>query len=177
MRASLDMRADRVAARVRSNNQLATKSGFARTNGGYICRNRCRYDVVRGIDTGESRHVDVEEADVGMPLLEQPHRLPPVPRLGHNLDLGPHDPKLAPQRIAQQRFIVGDQRCRVGVHVCAGISTSTATPRSDPCLSWVATPYSGDCAPLLRELVPRENRYDEPATSAIVGRHGSQPAR
>jgi len=41
MRASLDMRANRVAARVRSNNQLATKSGFARTNGGYICRNRC----------------------------------------------------------------------------------------------------------------------------------------
>jgi hypothetical protein len=38
-----------VPARVRSNNQLATKSGFAppkgdyiQTNGGYICRNTCR---------------------------------------------------------------------------------------------------------------------------------------
>jgi hypothetical protein len=45
-----------------------------------------------------------------MPLVEQPHDLPPVPRLSHNLELGPHDPELAPQRIAQQRFIVGDQR-------------------------------------------------------------------
>jgi hypothetical protein len=33
---ALDMHANIVAARVRSNNQLATKSGFARTNGGYI---------------------------------------------------------------------------------------------------------------------------------------------
>jgi hypothetical protein len=42
MRASLDMRANRVAARVGSNNQLATNGGFGRTNGGYIYRNRCR---------------------------------------------------------------------------------------------------------------------------------------
>ena len=75
---------------------------------------RAPADVVRGIDAGESRHVDVEEADLGMTLVEQPHRLPPVPRLGHNLELGPRDPKLAPQRIAQQRFIVGDQRVSRG---------------------------------------------------------------
>jgi hypothetical protein len=36
MWASLDMRTNIVTARVRSNNPLATKSGFARTNGGYI---------------------------------------------------------------------------------------------------------------------------------------------
>jgi hypothetical protein len=41
MRASLYMHSYIVAACVRSNNQFATKSGFARTNGGYICRNRC----------------------------------------------------------------------------------------------------------------------------------------
>ena len=90
---------------------------------------RAPADVVRGIDAGESRHVDVEEADVGMTLVEQPHRLPSVPRLGHNLELGPHDRKLPPQRLAQKRFIVRDQRCRVGVHVCAGMSTSTTAPR------------------------------------------------
>ena len=45
-----------------------------------------------------------------MTLVEQPHRLPPVPRLGHDLELGPHDRQLATQRIAQQRFIVRDQR-------------------------------------------------------------------
>ena len=90
---------------------------------------RAPADVVRGIDAGESRHVDVEEADVGMTLVEQPHRLPSVPRLGHNLELGPHDRQLAPQRIAQQRFIVRDQRGRVGVHVCAGMSISTTAPR------------------------------------------------
>jgi hypothetical protein len=39
MRASLDMRANRVAARVRSNNQLATKSGFALPKGGSIQSN------------------------------------------------------------------------------------------------------------------------------------------
>ena len=36
------MLANRVAAPVRSNNHLATKSGFARSNGGYICRNSGR---------------------------------------------------------------------------------------------------------------------------------------
>src|SRR5205823_9290708 len=39
MRASLDKRADRVAARVRSSNQLATKSGFAPPKGGYVSSN------------------------------------------------------------------------------------------------------------------------------------------
>ncbi len=69
---------------------------------------RAPADMLRGVDAGESRHVDVEKADVGMTLVEQPHRLASVPRLGHNLQLGPHDRKLAPQRIAQQRLIVGD---------------------------------------------------------------------
>ena len=78
---------------------------------------RAPADVVRGIDAGESRHVDVEEADVGMTLVEQPHRLPSVPRLGDNLELGPHDRQFAPQRIAQQRFVVRDQRGRVGIHM------------------------------------------------------------
>ena len=100
-------------------------------------------DVVRGIDARQARHVDVEETDIRLTLVEQPHRLPPVPRLGHDLQLGPRRGELAPQRIAQQRFIVGDQRCRVDDHgstptrklrvsgapVCAGISISTAAPR------------------------------------------------
>jgi hypothetical protein len=30
-----------IAACVRSGNRIATEGGFARTNGGYICRNRC----------------------------------------------------------------------------------------------------------------------------------------
>ena len=37
---------------------------------------RAAADVVRGIDAGEARHVDVEEADVGMP----PARSAPRPR-------------------------------------------------------------------------------------------------
>jgi hypothetical protein len=40
MRAFLDMRAN-IAARLRAANRIATKGGFARTNGGYICRNSC----------------------------------------------------------------------------------------------------------------------------------------
>src|SRR5687767_7929895 len=91
-------------------------------------------DVVRGIDAGESWHVDVEEADIGMTLVEQRHRLASVPRLGHYLELGPPDRQLPPQRLAQQRFIVRDQRCRVGVHICAGMSTSTTTPRGAPAI-------------------------------------------
>lgn len=39
MQAALGMRAN-IAARVRADNQIATKCGFARTNGGYICLNR-----------------------------------------------------------------------------------------------------------------------------------------
>ena len=56
---------------------------------------RAAADVVRGIDAGETRHVDVEEADVGMPLVEQPHRLPAIPRLGHDLELRPDVCQLA----------------------------------------------------------------------------------
>ena len=45
---------------------------------------RAAADVVRRIDAGETRHVDVEEADVGMPLVEQlappPARSAPRPR-------------------------------------------------------------------------------------------------
>jgi hypothetical protein len=60
MRASLDIRANRVAARVRPNNQLATKSGFTRTNGGYICRNRCCVSVMTNDDSGGRVIAEIE---------------------------------------------------------------------------------------------------------------------
>jgi hypothetical protein len=90
---------------------------------------RAPADVVGGIDAGEPRHVDVEEANAGMTLVKQPHRLASVPRLGHNFELGPHPPQLAPQRFAQQRLVVRDQRRRSAAHVCAGSSISTTAPR------------------------------------------------
>ncbi len=71
---------------------------------------RAAADVFRRIDPGESGHVDVEKADVGATLVEQSHRLPSVPGFGDDLELGPDDRELAPQRLAQQRFIVRD-RC------------------------------------------------------------------
>jgi hypothetical protein len=46
-------------------------------------------DLARGVHAGQARHADVQEHDVGVVLLGQRHRLQPVLRLGHDLQLGP----------------------------------------------------------------------------------------
>ena len=88
---------------------------------------------LRGLDAGHARHVHVEEADVGLLLLELLDRLAAIARLRDDFELGPRLREQALERVAQQRLVVGDQcgrACRrVTAAACrAGNSSSAQTP-------------------------------------------------
>ena len=69
-------------------------------------------DLPRRLDAGEAGHADVEEDDVGAVLVDQLHRLQPVARLGHDLQLGPDLGQARAQLLAHQAFVVGQHGAR-----------------------------------------------------------------
>ena len=77
--------------------------------GAAACLMRAAADVARGFDTGHAWHVHVEEADVGMMGVEQIHRFAAVACARDDLQFRPDLRELAFERLAQQRFVLGDQ--------------------------------------------------------------------
>src|SRR5947207_1442405 len=77
--------------------------------------------------------VGAEEADVRPLLLEEAHRLAAVLRLGDDLELGPDTGELPPERLAQERLVVRDQRGlsrgSQRASTRAGKRTAARTPR------------------------------------------------
>ena len=47
------------------------------------------HDLPRGLDAVQQRHRHVEDGDIGLELLGQPHGFAPVARLGDHLPVGP----------------------------------------------------------------------------------------
>ena len=76
----------------------------------------------------EDRHPDVHQADVGTQLASQPHRLPPVARLPHDLD-AVQRAEDQPKPGAHQVLVVGDQHPDGHAGTSRGSVASTAQPR------------------------------------------------
>jgi hypothetical protein len=58
--------------------------------------------------------VDIEKRDLRPQLVEQLDRLAAVARVRDHLQLGPEPRQVRRELVAQQRFVVGDQRGRAG---------------------------------------------------------------
>jgi hypothetical protein len=90
-------------------------------------------DRPRRVDAAASRHVHVEERDARPQLLEELDRLAPVARLGDDLELRPEPVQVRAQLLAQERFVVGDQRGRRGAFAArlprGAVMASPAAPR------------------------------------------------
>jgi hypothetical protein len=71
-------------------------------------------DLACRVDAGQARHADVQEHDVGPVLLDQGHRLEPVLRLGHDVQVGPDLEQPGAQLLAHQSLVVGQHRARAG---------------------------------------------------------------
>src|SRR2546427_10778980 len=97
-------------------------------------------DALRRLDAGESRHVHVEEADVGSKCFALPDSLAAIASLRDHLQLGPGPLQLARESLAQQRFVVGDQGGRARGHQSAVACVSRVIELSPPVVTEMSPP-------------------------------------
>ena len=72
-------------------------------------------DLAGRVDAGQAGHADVEKHDVRPVLGHQRHRLQPVARFGHDLQLWPGLSQAGAQLFAHQALVVGDHGAQRGI--------------------------------------------------------------
>ena len=118
--------------------EIVERAALKRLDGVFgECRNehqvRTTTNVLCGFDAGLSRHLHVEEADVGLMHFEQINGLAPVTRLRHDFEFGPRAREHSHQRLAQQRFIVGNESSRAHPGHAAIFRLGNTTSAHTPC--------------------------------------------